>query len=49
MARIMKMESRLDRAMSNWLKELYMSGLDSTIMLKMFPIKPMIPENKTNS
>ena len=41
----MNIESNVDRAMSSWLKELYMSGFDKTITLKMFPIKPTIPEN----
>ena len=44
MARIMNIESKVDRAMRRLLNELYMSGFDKTMILRMFPIKPTIPE-----
>ena len=44
MARIMNIESKVDRAIRRLLNELYMSGFDNTMILRMFPIKPTIPE-----
>ena len=44
MARIMNIESKVDRAMRRLLNELYMSGFDKTMILRMFPIKPTIPK-----
>ena len=45
MAKIMKMESIVERAMSNWLNELYISGFDKITILRVFPIRPTVPVN----
>ncbi len=46
MAKMMKIESIVDRVIRSWLNELYMSGLDKMTILRMFPIKPMMPEKQ---
>ena len=46
MAKAMKMESMVERPISSWLNELYMSGFERITMLKMLPMSPTVPGSK---
>ena len=46
---MMKMLSIVDRAMRSWLKEFFMSGFESIMILNPFPSNPKTPATKVIS